>query len=198
MTITAAPSAAPADRSDFRTLTVVPAAFGSLPTPTLVTLHLSGHQPVTFTLEDFQDPDPGDPPHAETNTALTVARWLLESTGTLSPRDEATYVTIPLTDLHMRCATVALTNQQAALHSLRKVRSRTGEVLTDSRRSTLTRAAADQLDLLIDYLGVLAEPGQDPSNADRIQLQAQRAAVSVEQAGRIGEQARAIRDAPQP
>ncbi|MFC1439736.1 hypothetical protein ABUW04_15870 [Streptacidiphilus sp. N1-10] len=70
MTITATASAAPTDRSDFRTLTVVPAAFGSLPAPTLVTLHLSGQHPVTFTREEFQDTAPADPPHAEIITAL--------------------------------------------------------------------------------------------------------------------------------
>jgi len=160
MTITAAAPAAPTAppaRSDSRTLTVVPAAFGALPTPTLVALHLSGHHPVTFTTEEFKDADPGDPPHADVIAALT--------------------------------------SQQAALHSPGKVRTGTDEMITKNRQSSLTRAVVDQLDVLIGFLGVPATPGEAPGNADHVQLQAPRAAASVEQAHHIGEKARVIRDA---
>ncbi|MFB7668431.1 hypothetical protein ACFC1R_31675 [Kitasatospora sp. NPDC056138] len=193
VTITASAPTATADRFETSVLSVVPAAFGTVPAPTLVTLGLTGRRPVTFTRGELGEMDANDPPHAGATLGLVMARWLMESTGTLSTRDEATFVTAPLVDLHVRCATLAPTNPETALRSLQKVRSRVDEVIADDRRSLLTRAAVHQVDILIDFLDGLAG-GATSIGSEDARLRAQRAAASVQEAHSIGEQARAIRD----
>lgn len=196
LTITATPPAATADRLETNVLSLVPASFGLVPAPGRVTLNLVGRHPVTFTLREFGDGlDPSDLPDAGAKLGLVTARWLLESTGTLSSRDEATCITAPLADVHKRCAELAPTDQDAALNSLRKIRARVDEVIPEDRRSFLTGGVVRQIDALVDFLGGLATGGEASRGSDEARLRAQRAAASVEEAHRIGEQARAMRDA---
>ncbi|MFJ7275512.1 hypothetical protein [Kitasatospora sp. NPDC098663] len=197
LTITAAPPAPGADdRPETKVLSVVPAAFGTTPTPATVTLDVTGLRPVTFTPEEFavlRDPD--EAPDTETALGVVTARWLLESSETLSPRDEATYITVPLADLYMRCAKLAPADQELALRTLRTARARVVEVIAEGRRSPLTRSVISQVDIMIDFLGGLAPGGDAPKNSEEAHRRARRAVAAIEEAHRIGEQARAVRDA---
>jgi hypothetical protein len=198
LTIAATPPATRAgDRPETKLLSVVPAAFGTTPTPATVTLDLTGLSPVTFTHEEFAVlHDPDQAPDTETALGVVTARWLLESSGTLCPRDEATHITVPLVDLYMRCAKLAPIHQEAALRTLRTARARVVEVLAEGRRSPLTHSAISQIDIMIDFLAGLAPGGDAPKDSEEAHRRARNAVVALNEAHRVGEQARAIRDAP--
>ena len=198
LTITATPGAAATSQAETGALSVVAAAFGLNPTPQHVTLLLTGRSPVTFHREEFTSAlDPSHPCHAPLALGLITAKWHLVGTGTLSAPDEATFVTMPLADLHISCATLALTDQRAALYSLQEAMQRLDAVIPESHRRDDTRILVRQLRVLEEWLLGLAPGGGAPSGSPAAQVLARRAVTSLEEADRVGTLARALRDASQ-
>lgn len=148
MTVVANAPATLPDDSAFSVLSLVPAAFGTKPKPTRVTLSISGSQPVSFSPEEFGYDDAGEQAHTLALTGLVSAKWLVESRGRFGAREEAIYVTAPLTLFRAECEQLATSDLDAALRSAERVRKRVDAVLTVERRSPATRSALEQIDAL--------------------------------------------------
>jgi hypothetical protein len=196
MTISASERGARSALAENKVLSLVPAAFGTLPTPARVTLSLHGRQPVTFTPDEFGYDEASEQPHTPALLGLVTAKWLLESSGELSPWEEATYVTALLADTHAHCAALAPSDRESALRSLERIRGRVDVVLAEGRRSALTEATVVQIDSMIVFLRSVATTARATHGHGELRLLAERAAASVETAGQIGGRAREIRDRP--
>ena len=178
-------------------LSVVAAAFGLNPPPQRVTLLLADRRPVTFHREEFTCAlDPGHSWQATLTLGLITAKWHLVGTGALSALDEATFVTVPLADLHIGCATLALTDQRAALCSLQEAKQHLDAVVPENHRREDTRGLVQRLCVLEEWLLGLAPGGSTPSGSPAALALAHRAVASLEEAHLIGEHARALRDTP--
>jgi hypothetical protein len=100
------------DRKEKEILSLVPASFGATADISRVTLDIVGLKPVSFERAEFDSLSSEDLPHGLPLLALTSAKWLMRSGFRWTDRDEATYVTFPLTMLHFACT--RLTSQHRA------------------------------------------------------------------------------------
>ena len=147
--ITAAIHKDNSDRRETQILSLVPAAFGVSSEIQKVSLSIDGLHPVEFNRTDFLETVSDEAPHKLPMLGLTTARWLLESGSAWTERDEATYITFPLTMLYFSCChLVASTpprseNIDQAVSSMWLALSRLDEVLPEGRRSQLTRRAVE-------------------------------------------------------
>jgi len=107
VTVTASAHENTADRREIGYLTVVPAVFGAMPQAGSVKLAITGRQPVRFESSEFAGTDVGGLPHELPLLGLTTAKWYLTSGAPWTERDEATYVSFPLTMLHFSCMRLA-------------------------------------------------------------------------------------------
>jgi hypothetical protein len=198
--ITAACHEDASDRRATKILTLVPAAFGAVPSANQVTLQLTDLQPVTFTRREFVGADSDGTPYGLTLLGLTFARWLLVSGMSWTSRDEATYVTFPLTQLHFDCMRLAgseprvTENIDRALESLCVVRARLDDVFAPDRRSLLTQRVVEQVDVLAAALAGLAESRRGQRGAAEGQSLAQQAVATLNVVALIQREAVALRD----
>jgi hypothetical protein len=189
------------DRRETKVLSIVPAAFGAVPTADSITLDVEGLRPVTFSRSEFVGSESVDAPHALPLLGFTSAKWLLESGMSWTSRDEATYVTFPLTMVHYGCMRLAGRTPQAtenidrAVESLRVVRTRLDQLFETDRRAKPTRQMVEQIDTLTEALVGLTESRRGLRSAVEGQRFAQQAAATCDRAFAIQEEAKELRDA---
>ncbi len=190
-----------ADRREMSILSLVPAAFAAMPGTSKVTLHIAELHPVTFGRTEFGVLEADDAPHSLVLLGLISAKWLLQSDSSSTERDEATYVTFPLTQLHFACARLVGTaphsdaNIDQAIDSIRLSLARLDEVLPAKHRRTPTTQAVAQLTILKDALTGLVESRRGQRSQDQAQGFAQQAVGTFEAVYQIQEDAKALRDA---
>jgi len=189
------------DRREIGIISLAPAAFGPTPEVTTVTLHIGDLNPVSFVRSEFIGSEVEDPTHGLIMLGLTSAKWLVESGMSWTARDEATYVTFSLTQLHIDCLRLAgsaphsTENIDQAVESVRLVRLRLDQILVSQHRSTLTRQAVEQLDIISTSLKGLADSRRGLRSVAEGQQLAQKAAATLDPIYHIQEKVRAIRDA---
>lgn len=189
------------DRREIGILSLVPAAFGAQVEANSVTLNIVDLRPVTFARIEFAPLESDEAPHSLPMLGLTTAKWLIQSSASWTNRDEATYVTFPLTMLHFTCMRLAgstphkTENIDQSVESLRLVRSRLGEVLPPKDWSPLTQRAVEQIDILTTSLTGLAQARRDRRQAGKSERLAREAAATVDTMYKIQEEAKALRDA---
>lgn len=199
-TITAAAHEDDADRRESNILTLVPAAFGVCPDVQQVSVRIAGLRPVVFDRTEFGESESGDIPHKLPMLGFTTARWLLESESAWTERDEATYITFPLTMLHFACSRLAgsspprTENVDQAVKSLNLVLSRLDQVLPADRRSQLTQRAVGLVTTLFASLGGLAEGRRGYRSRVESESLAQQAVATLQPMYEIQEAAKALRD----
>jgi hypothetical protein len=193
------------DKSDRRgalILSLVPAVFGLSVAIQRVVFAITGLRPVSFDRSEFLESVSYEAPHRLTMLGLTTAKWLLKSESPWTARDEATYVTFPLTIVHFACCRLSLVGDpppqtddlDEAAKSLRLVLSRLDDVLPPGRHSELTRRAVEVASSLETSLLALASARRrSSSSSERGQL-VQAAAVTWEAMYEVQEQAKALRD----
>jgi len=187
------------DRREKEILSLVPAAFGAMPEANRVTLDIAGLKSVPFERKEFESLD-SEAPHSLPLLGLTSARWLVQSGFHWTERDEATYVTFPLTMLHFACMRVAGSTPQStenidrAVESLRLVLARLDEVLPAEKRSPLTWRALAQVNILTTSLAGLAQARRDQRLAGNASKLGQDAASTTSPMFDIQEEAKALRD----
>lgn len=165
-----------------------------------VTLNIISLRPVTFARSEFAPLESDEAPHSLPMLGLTTAKWLIQSNASWTDRDEATYVTFPLTMLHFACMRLAgstphkTENIDQSVESLHLVRSRLDEVLPPKNWSSLTQQAVKQIDILTISLTGLAQAGRDRRQAGKSERLAQEAAATVDAMYKIQEEAKALRD----
>lgn len=189
---------APTEGKPVLILSVVPAAFGAELGATEVTLDLTDLRPVTFATDEFVGSDTDGTPHGLTQLGLTTAKWLVASGMPWSERDEATYVSFPLTRLHFECAKLVVPpeteNIDRAVESLRLIHSRLAAILPSERRSLLTLRIVEQLSILESSLVGLTESRRGKLAAAEGQRFAQQAADTLDVVYKLQEEAKALRD----
>lgn len=188
------------DRRESKIVSLVPALLGVSPDAQQVSLKISGLHPVTFERVEFFQGVPDEPPHKLPMLGLVTARWLLESGFHWDERDEATYVTFPMTMLHLSCCRLAgsappqTENLDRAVASLRVVLTQLDRVFPQDRWSQLTRQAVDLCATLATDLNGLAEIQRGRRNkADGAQLGLE-AAATIESIYQVQEMAKSLRD----
>lgn len=200
VTISAALREDAADRREIGILSVVVAAFGATPGVAEVTVHVANRHPVTFKRAEFVGSEDDGTPHGLTMLGLTTAKWLVGSGAGWTDRDEATYVTFPLTRVHFGCMRLAgstphsTENIDKAVESARLVRARLDELLAPKLRSSLTRRAIYQLDTMAASLMGLTESRRGLRSSAEAQILAQKAAATHGPMYQVQEEAKAIRD----
>lgn len=174
------------DRREVGILSLVPAALGAQVEANSVTLNIVDLRPVTFARTEFAPLESDDAPHSLPMLGLTTAKWLIQSGTSWTDRDEATYVTFPLTMLHFSCMRLAgstppkTENIDRSAESLHLVRSRLSEVLTPKRWSSLTRQAVEQIDILSTSFTGLAQGRRDRQKAGKSERLAREAAATAD------------------
>jgi hypothetical protein len=188
------------DRREKEILSLVPAAFGAMPDVNRVTLDIAGLKPVLFERIEFASLDYEDSPHSLPLLALTSAKWLIQSGFRWTDRDEATYVTFPLTMLHFACMKLAgntpprTENVDKAVASLRLVLARLDEVLPAEKRSPLTWRALVQVNILTTSLAGVAQARHNQRLDGNAPKLGQAAASTTRPVFDIQEEAKALRD----
>jgi len=181
-------------------LSLVPAAFGLFPDAREVELRISGLRPVVFQRPEFLEAEPDDSPHKLPMLGFTTAKWLLDSGSSWTERDQATYITFPLTMLHFASCRLAgstpprTENIDQAIYSLQAALSRLDEVLPAGHRSTLTSRATDLLTSMTASLRALAESRRGHRTSEGATRAAHHVAATLEPMHEIQEAAKGLRD----
>jgi hypothetical protein len=143
-------------------LSLVPATFVLSPEIKRVTLDIIGKKPATFERAEFIDVQ-GNALHSPVLLSLATTKWLLVGGGRWLERDEAMYITVPLTQLSFDLAQrisqqpYQAENIQFALDSWKIVKTRLDEVLSVGKRKDLTQKTVEQLDAFCKSITGLAE-----------------------------------------
>jgi hypothetical protein len=181
-------------------LSLVPAAFGFSPDVNRVTLGITGWRPVAYDRAEFDALEPDKSPHKPVMLGLITAKWLFQSGSHWSPYDEATYVTLQLTAMHVASMELAIStpqrteNIESAVASLQLAKSRLDEVLPVEKRSSLTKRAVAQLDILTRALAGIAEGRRGRIPVSQMQRFGQQAAATVNVVDFIREEGKHLRD----
>jgi hypothetical protein len=142
-------------------LSLMPAAFGAVPSAKRATLTIAGRNPVSFAPEEFTGGD-GGLPHSLQRLGLVTAKWLLQNGGPWTPVNEAMYVTVPLTAVFFDSVHYAIQepkrteNIHAAINSLGIMRSRLDDVFPAERRRGFTSEVVAGTERLVAALTGLA------------------------------------------
>lgn len=188
------------DRRETGILTLASVIFDLAPAIDRLTLTLSGLNPVTFERGELAVPGPQESPHALPLLALSTAKWLVQSNAGWTTRDEATYVTFPLTIAHFASMRLAgnmaqdIGNADRAVESLRFVRARLDEILPPEKQSPLTVRAVVQLDKLATCLARVAAALHAKSQLSELLALTQEADATHEPMYTVQEEAKALRD----
>jgi hypothetical protein len=200
VTITAERHEDKADRRETRILSVVPGAFGAIPEAADVTLHLEGGDPVVFERAEFAYTADDETSHGLTMLGLTTAKWIVQGGASWTARDEATYVTFPLTRVHFDCMRLAgsvpdsTENIDAAVAAAGAVLERLDGILPEDRQSLLSRRATEQLTLMTAALRKVAEGRRGLHSPEATMASGQEAVATLEVMYQIQGAAKVIRD----
>ncbi|WP_329565308.1 hypothetical protein [Kitasatospora sp. NBC_01266] len=143
-------------------LSLMPAAFGAVPTAKRATLNIAGRDSVSFERDEFSGGDDALP-HSRPRLGISTAKWLLHNGGPWTQVNEAMYVTFPLTAVFFDSVRYAsqepkrTENIHAAIASLRIMRSRLDDVFPEERRRKFTGEVVAGTDRLIVALTGLAD-----------------------------------------
>lgn len=171
-----------------------------MPQASSVTLVIAGRQPVSFVSSEFASAAVDGLPHELPMLGLTTAKWYLASGAPWTERDEATYVSFPLTMLHFSCMRLAGATPQAvenieqAATSLQLGLARLGETVPSENRSALTCRIVAQLGILETSLIGLAQVQRGQRRRQDAQQLAEDAAATTNIVFELQEEAKALRD----
>lgn len=180
-------------------LSLVPATFVLSPEIKRVTLDIVGRKPVTFERGEFMDMQ-ANALHAPVLLSLSTTKWLVESGGRWLERDEAMYVTFPLTQLFFDLMPLIIQqpyqaeNIQLAVDSWKSVKVRLEDVLPVDSRGDLTQQAVQQLDAFCKSITGLAK-SRALGKSTEAQRYASQAVAMLHSIYDIQQQALVLRDA---
>lgn len=148
--------------NEINILSLVPATFVLSPEIKRVTLDIAGRKPATFARAEFMDMQ-ANALHTPVLLSLSTTKWLVVSGGRWFERDEAMYVTFPLTQLFFDLMPLIIQqpyqaeNIQLAVDSWKTVKIRLDEVLPLGQRGDLTKQAVQQFDAFCTSITRLAK-----------------------------------------